>query len=228
MTRLIVVAEGQTEEAFVKEVLAPHLDPLGVYTRATIVGKLVTERRGHASRGGGAFSHWLKDIRRILGTDRSADLRVTTLFDLYGLPNDFPGLASHGADRDTSRRCDALEEALRLDVGDHRFLPYLQRHEFEALVLASLAALRGLLDARDDLIGLTTLEGQVGDTPPEDVNDGPNTAPSKRLLQHLGGYSKTLHGPLALADTGLVRLRERCPRFDTWIRKLEAYAGGPS
>ncbi|MEZ4471977.1 MAG: DUF4276 family protein [bacterium] len=138
------------------------------------------------------------------------------------------GLTEHGADRDTSRRCAVLEEALRVQVGDRRFLPYLQRHEFEALVLASLSALRGLLDARDDLSGLTTLEGQLGDAPPEDVNDGPDTAPSKRLLQHLGGYSKTLHGPLALADTGLVRLRERCPRFDTWVRQLEAYAGGPT
>ena len=53
MTRLIVVVEGQTEAAFVREVLAPHLNALGVYTSATIVGKMIAHKRGHRERGGG-------------------------------------------------------------------------------------------------------------------------------------------------------------------------------
>ena len=35
------------------------------------------------------------------------------------------------------------------------------------------------------------------------------------------GFRKTLHGPLATADTGLAALRERCPRFDVWVSTLE-------
>lgn len=219
--RLIVVVEGQTEEAFVKEVLKPHLDDRGVYTSATIVGKMNAQRRGHRGRGGGHFRHWRKDILRILGGDRSDDLRVTTLFDLYGLPEDFPGLDEHKSDADTARRCSALEAALAAVFDDRRFIPYVQRHEFEALVLAALPSLRELLDAEDDLAGLTTLEAVVSDTAPEEINDGATTAPSKRLLAHVPGFSKTLHGPLATGDTGLAPLREQCPRFDAWVSTLE-------
>ena len=208
--RLIVVVEGQTEEAFVKEVLKPHLDDRGVYTSATIVGKMIAQKRGHRGRGGGHFRHWHKDIARILGGDPSDDLRVTTLFDLYGLPEDFPRLDEHRKDNDTVRRCASLEEALAAVFDDRRFIPYIQRHEFEALVLASLSSLRELLDAEDDLAGLRTLEAEVSATAPEDINDGATTAPSKRLLAHVPGFSKTLHGPLATGNTGLARLRERC------------------
>ncbi|MDX9723306.1 MAG: DUF4276 family protein [Myxococcota bacterium] len=219
--RLIVVVEGQTEEAFVKEVLKPHLDGRGVYTSATIVGKILAQRRGHRGRGGGHFRHWEKDLARILKGDLSDDLRVTTLFDLYGLPEDFPGLEEHGSDTDTVRRCASLEKALADVVDDSRFIPYLQRHEFEALVLAALPSLRALLDAEDDLAGLMTLEAAVSLTAPEDLNDGADTAPSKRLLAHVPGFRKSLHGPLATSDTGLARLREQCPRFDAWVSMLE-------
>lgn len=55
MTRLIVVVEGQTEEAFVREVLCPHLQALGLYdVSATIVGKMTAQKRGHHGRGGGS------------------------------------------------------------------------------------------------------------------------------------------------------------------------------
>ncbi len=147
MTRLIVVVEGPTEEAFVRHVLGPHLDARGVYTSATIAGKVVAQRRGQQDRGGGAFKTWLADVKRIMKRDRNADLRVTTLFDLHGLPRDFPDLEKHRQIRDTSRRCDALEAAWARAVNDPRFIPYLQRHEFEALVLAGLPSLAELLDA---------------------------------------------------------------------------------
>lgn len=223
MTRLIVVVEGPTEEVFVKKVVAPHLLVHRVYTSATVVGKAVAQRRGAGGRGGGGghFRHWRRDLERVLGNDSSAELRVTTLFDLYGLPADFPELERWRADLDTNRRCDALQLALGDVFSDSRFIPYLQRHEFEALVLASLPALRQLFDAKDDLAGLKQLEVSVREAEPEDINDGIDTAPSKRLLASVPGYIKTLHGSLAAADTGLARLRERCPRFNAWVTQLE-------
>jgi hypothetical protein len=226
--RLIVVVEGQTEEAFVKEVLQPHLANYGVYASATIVGKVAAERRGRGRRGGGHYRHWRRDIERLLGNDNSPDLRVTTLFDLYGLPDDFPGLDEHRHDTNTNRRCDALQSALALAFEDRRLIPYLQRHEFEALVLACLPSLRKLLDAGDDLQGLETLERAVFALDPEEVDDGERTAPSKRLEGHLPGYSKVLHGPMAVADAGLTTVRDRCPRFDGWITLLETLAKNQS
>jgi hypothetical protein len=220
--RLIVVVEGQTEEAFVKELIKPHLDDRTVYTSVTIVGKIIAQKRGHQNRGGGHFRHWQRDIERILGGDRSDDLRVTTLFDLYGLPDDFPALTVHGADRDTVRRCASLEGALGAVFEDPRFVPYIQRHEFEALVLAALPSLHELLDAEDDLAGLKTLQASLGSAAPEDINDGETTAPSKRLLAHVPSFSKTLHGPLATGATGLASIRAQCPRFDAWVTCLES------
>lgn len=112
-----------------------------------------------------------------------------------------------GVDGNTVRRCESLEQALGETIGDRRLLPYLQRHEFEALVLAALASLREALDAEDDLEGVDALASEIAGTAPEDVNDGDDTAPSKRLQRHVPGYRKTLHGPLATSGTGLAALR---------------------
>src|SRR5712692_311900 len=102
--RLLVVVEGQTEEAFVNHVLGPHLCSHGVFPAATIVG--TPKRRGSSplKKGGGDWPRWQRDIRRLLGGQPQLELRVTTLFDLYGLPKGFPGLGVHGADQDTTRR----------------------------------------------------------------------------------------------------------------------------
>ena len=56
---------------------------------------------------------------------------------------------------------------------------------------------------------------------PELVNDGPTTAPSKRLLDYCPGYVKTVDGPLAIQDLGLVRLRAECSHLDAWLRTFE-------
>lgn len=91
MMRLyIVLVEGQAEEAFVKSVLAPHLASFDLEVRPIIV---TTSRDAHGRKhkGGGTWAHWLRDIKRLTGEQ---DGRFTTMFDLYGLPDDFPGLAA--------------------------------------------------------------------------------------------------------------------------------------
>ena len=75
------------------------------------------------------------------------------------------------------------------------------------------------------MAGLEALQREIMGLSPEDVNDGPDTAPSKRLERLLPGYSKPLHGPLATEGAGLAALREACPRFDGWVRRLESLAG---
>ena len=107
-------------------------------------------------------------------------------------------------------------------VDDWRFIPYLQRHEFEALVLAALPAMDGLLRNGGDRAGLDELLKVVAQSSPEDINDGEDTAPSKRLQRQIASYRKTIHGPLVVEDTGIAGLRSKCPRFDSWIAKLEA------
>jgi hypothetical protein len=71
---------------------------------------------------------------------------------------------------------------------------------------------------------MNALSSELSGWDPEDVDDGRDTAPSKRLLGHVPGYAKTVHGPLAVADMGLPVLRLRCPRFGAWLAQLEAAA----
>lgn len=217
--RLYVLVEGPTEEQFVRHVLAPHLEWYGVLT-IPIVVETSRDRHGKKRKGGGDWMKWRRDLLKLTGQQHGSDVRFTTLFDLYGLPGNFPGLKEHGAVADTRQRVELLEQAMAAEIDDPRFIPYLQRHEFEALVLAGLDALEELLDP-GERPGVCTLRSLVAVVPPEDVNDRHATAPSKRLEAAIPSYGKTVHGPLVVEGTGLATLRARCPRFDRWVTNLE-------
>lgn len=61
---------------------------------------------------------------------------------------------------------------------------------------------------------------------PEEINDNPETAPSKRILQVYPRYKKTTQGPLISRRTGLDKIRKECKHFDTWVSKLEKLGEG--
>lgn len=232
MSTVFIVVEGFTEQTFVKSVLAPHLAARNLWvTPIEVTTK--RDRDGRKSRGGGDWTKWRDDIARLCRDGRES-IRITTLFDLYGLPANFPCLHEHSQIADTEIRAQKLEEAMADAIHDRRFIPYLQRHELEALVLAALTHLEPLLVDRRDIEGLKRLVRDIGDLAPEDVNDGEQTAPSKRLESfipsynppgHAKGEGKSLYGPLALEAAGLATIRSRCPRFDAWVTKLEALGG---
>jgi Domain of unknown function (DUF4276) len=226
--RLHVLVEGQTEEQFTKSILGPHLAPFGVWVHPLIV-ETSRDRHGTKRRGGGDWQKWRKDLLRLTRGQPGPDVRFTTIFDLHGLPEKFPGLAEHGAIANTIQRAELLEAAMAADIQDWRLIPYLQRHEFEALVLAGLDALEELLDA-EQRKGVAPLKALIAAKRPEDVNDGPETAPSKRLEAAIPTYRKTVHGPLVVEATGLAKLRAACPRFNVWVTRLEGLsaAGGPT
>lgn len=222
--RLIVVVEGQTEDNFVRRILRPHLWGFGINAYPTIVGKAKAAARGNSgkdARGGGRYIDWEKDIANCLKGAPSSDFRLTTLFDLYGLPDDFPERDASPVDRSQAARCDRLEQALATRINDWRFIPYLQLHEFEALVMACLPNLEDLYDAPDQLAGLAKLQAEVASLQPEEINNSKETAPSKRLERLIPGYSKTQHGPGVIELAGLDHVRRRCPRFDDWLTRLE-------
>lgn len=216
MTRLFVLVEGQSEETFVKSVLAPHLAGFGLEVRALVV-TTSRELHGRKHKGGGGWTQWLRDLKRLTGEQ---DGRFTTMFDLYGLPDDFPHLTECASIADTVKRAAELEAAMAKAADDWRLIPYLQRHEFESLVLALLDPLAELLED-EELKGLQALRQDIGSAGPEDINDGPDTAPSKRIQRFIPSYRKTVHGPLALESGGLATLRQQCPRFGEWLTRLE-------
>lgn len=57
---------------------------------------------------------------------------------------------------------------------------------------------------------------------PEDIDNGPNTAPSKRLKEAIPGYDKVLYGTGLLQIIGIETILSKCPHFKEWINKIKA------
>ncbi len=223
MTRVHIVVEGQTEEAFVNDVLAPELWPADVYPTAILLGP-PRHRGGRVS-----FDRVVEHLARLLGRDAGAS--CTTLLDFYGcgvgfppVPSGTPGaVAATSMERAVHARLSADLPDQRLDV---RCFPYFQLHEFEALLFSDpVAFARGIY--RQDLDShFAAVRGAF--PTPEDINDDPSTAPSKRVIAADPGYQKVLAGTLAALSVGLPAMRRECPRFDAWVGRLLALAGGPA
>jgi hypothetical protein len=214
--RLHLLVEGQTEETITRDVITPYLESLGWLVGFSIV-KTKRPAAGPAHRGGvTCWAHVERDLRLLL-RDSSLAL-VTTLLDYYAFPEEAPGMANRPV-ADAVTKVKHVEGALAAAIPDRRFVPNLVLHETEAWVFA---AHQELGDLYGDQKLARTLRRDV-DTAggPELVNDGPRTAPSKRLLRYHPGYLKTLDGPLAIADFGLPALRARCPHLDEWFLLLE-------
>lgn len=56
---------------------------------------------------------------------------------------------------------------------------------------------------------------------PEMINNSPETAPSKRLIDAIPDYDKIVFGNCVVMDIGLEKIREKCPLFNEWVEKLE-------
>ena len=226
LVRLHVTAEGQTEERFVKRVLCPHLGHFSVATDVRCVLTSRDRKSRQAYRGGfrgrAAYDTVRRDLASWLLEDRHEDARFTTMFDLYALPADFPGSPEAATEPDPYGKVQAVEAAMAADLGDRRFLPYVQLHEFETLILADPQHLDlEYLEHQEQIARLSAL---VRDRNPELINDGPETAPSKRILQEIPTYDKANAGPVVVERIGLEKLRSACRHFQCWLEKLERLA----
>lgn len=217
MNRLYLLVEGQTEETFVRELLAPHYARNGLFITPIIV------RTSPGHKGGvTGYGKVKPQLSRLCRQDRHAS--VSTLFDLYGLPGDFPGKNQAGfpANGTGEQKAAFLETRLAEDVNEPNFIPYLMVHEFEALLFTKPEAFAYWSDSQ-------TLVGSLRDianayNSPEQINDDPQNAPSKRIARLMPEYVKTFHGPLIATEIGLDSLRQLCPHFNNWLLRLEQLA----
>ena len=227
MARLYLFAEGQTEQTFADIVLCPHLANFGVYL-TNIILIAHARKKGKVHRGGGrAYQPMRDDIERMMRSDNSADVYFTTMIDLYAIAGDFPGRAESEKLRSTpNKRVEALEQAFADDLEDRRFLPYLQLYEYEAILFAEPAKFRVLYTQHEDAIAKMEAIAAQHDTP-ERINDGRETAPSKRIIAALPEYdgAKPVAGPLIAAEIGLDTIRVKCPHFHGWLSRLEQLGG---
>lgn len=222
MKRLYLTVEGQTEQTFAVDVLQPHLAQFSVHVVKPRLTGLHSRRGGRVPTGGllGTFRHSLADIRRWMREDHSKDARFSIMVDLYSLPGDFPGYAAAMELADPHAQAAQLEEALAAELGDHRFIPYLQVHEFESIVLADFDGFLTWFDQIDKQVERLRSECAVFETP-EHINHGQNTHPKARIKSHIPDYDENVDGPILAEYAGVPNIKQRCPHFCQWVETLE-------
>jgi len=231
MQRLLIHVEGETEETFVNEVLAPHLYRFGY---ASISARLVGNSRQRGRRGG--IRGWdtvRTDILRHLKEDPGSI--GTTMVDYYALPQEgrkaWPGRAEAGQ-LSFLQKAKVVQQSLHQDIAEalgpsfnsSRFLPFVMMYEFESLLFSDCIRF-GEGIGRPDLIPRLQEIRDLFESP-EEINDSPITAPSKRIGVLIPSYEKPLLGTLAALEIGLDAIRAECPNFQSWLTKLEVGAAG--
>ena len=232
---LFAIVEGQTDNAVLTKLLGPHLGARGIDLHCPIV-KL---------GGGRGGVKWLKcedlcdQIQRFLKDRRQP--YVTTFFDYYALPKGEKagwGFVERAQAEVPVRGLDATADAIEKELHrlaitgldlpnlDKRLIAYVQLHELEALFFAEpekMAAVFGnvLLAGR-----FAKAVAECGGC--EKINDTPQKAPSKRIQEAFPGYIKGrsdfAHGPRIADKLALDTVRRACPRFSSWLAKLETLA----
>ena len=221
--RVLILVEGQTEERFVKDVLAEHFQRLNCYIAPTL---LVTKhvKDGPRFKGGVTnFARFENDLDRLL--HGSGDAWITTMVDYYRLPSDFPGMATRALCRTPRERVEHVEDEIQRHFRNPRNLRiFLALHEFEAWLFSSAEELPRVLTEPEKQPAFAAIRNEAGT--PEEINERPGYAPSERIESLFPAYRKTLHGPTTAARIGLDRIRRECPHFHAWIAQIEDFARG--
>ena len=214
--RLYILCEGQTEDRFVKEILAPHLLSLNIYATPIICETKRTT--GNKYKGGvSKYSKIKAELKILCEGDPTAF--VTTMFDYYKLPSDTPGKNAKG---DIYKIAAEIEAAINADIGGQRnLLVNLIVHEFEGLLFSDVSAFDGEAKADDKIIvKLANIKNSF--PTPEHINDSEATAPSKHIMKLLPEYAKTLNGIPIAKRIGIEKMAEECHHFRAWLKHIHA------
>ncbi|NOT17236.1 MAG: DUF4276 family protein [Sulfuriferula sp.] len=223
MIEVIVFAEGQTEEQFIKQVVAPVLRHLQVFVKPQLL------HTSQMAKGGAVTFDRLKfNARNTLRQHPNAVL--STFLDLYALDTDFPALDEAKKKPDVYARVTCIQDALHDAVVAHvtcrpeRFIPHIQPYEFEGLLFSDINTLCTVEPTWAKSAFLLNKARNNADTP-EHINDGYETKPSKRLTNALlPKYKKTRHGPLIAERITLATIERECLHFASWMNKLRQLA----
>lgn len=220
LAEIVTLVEGPTERIFIQDIVAPHLFGSGVFMTPIILSK-------PGEKGGDVkFARAQNDIG--LHLKQRADTYLTTFVDFYGI-KEWPGLEHARKQLTPSAKAQRMNDATRQKVlelfpdqrPDKRFIPYVNVHEFEALLFSDPQKLAAHLEV--DQAKVETIVATCGS--PEEINDSPVTAPSKRLAALSERFKKTSTGITIARSIGLAKMREQCPLFNAWLTAMEALKG---
>ena len=218
MKRLYILCEGQTEEDFVSIVLSPYLKGVGIVTIPIICTTKRTPTRKYKG-GVSSFGKIRKELMRLCSEHPNE--MITTMFDLYALPNDTPGIDSNGTDIYDKAEC--IENSITDSIGNRfrNFLFNLVLHEFEGLLFSDVSAFESI--ANNEAIALLRSIRASFDTP-EHINDTPENAPSKRIMRVIPDYSKVSDGIDIAELIGIDKISSESWHFKKWLTTLTAWA----
>jgi len=213
--RLGISVEGQTEERFVKDLLASHLAAFGVFAEPVIVSTSRSASGKKAKGGSINIDRAANELKRLLPNYQA----VTSFYDFYGFESKL-----------SQETVEQLETRIAASLGaPPKLIPYVQRYEFEALLLSHAPIVASYFNATQLAQVIAAVVASAGS--PENVNDSSATAPSKRMENWTRDYAppsqryskatKTLHGPQLAKRLTLPVIRAACPRFNAWLTRLE-------
>ncbi len=193
MVRLLISVEGPSEYIFLKQIIVPYLANLDVFVE-------LQNMNGNIS---------LDRIASKLNNLISSYDKVTTLYDFYGFKK-----------KTQCETKESLEDKIRNTIKEgqqNKIIPYIQMYEFEALLFSDAKIMAQNLSIKQEQIDKILLNSNNN---PEQINDSPITAPSKRIGAECE-YIKTTHAPNTLKQIGLANVRKKCAGFNQWLTQLE-------
>ena len=214
---IVALVEGPTEKIFIADILVPYLAMKGVFMTPIIISK-------PGQKGGDVkFARVKNDIE--LHLKQRPDTYLTLFVDYYGIKNDWPGLEEAKEQSTPNSKAERINHATKANVNklfrdcdsERRFIPYVAMHEFEALLFSEPQKLAEQLNVSQSKID--RILSECGE--PENIDDSPFTAPSKRLEDLSDRFKKTSTGITIAKAIGLTKIRESCPIFTSWLRSVE-------
>jgi hypothetical protein len=211
---LNIIVEGPTERDFVTQCMVPYFAERNIFNIRPIGIETSPGHKGGDVRYEGRFKPHVQRILR-----GKENMVVTSLIDFYKLRADFPKFAEAQNLSDKNEQVALIEQGCFEDINDSRFLPYIQLHEFEALLFTKWD---GFADLPINEKNKKKIQDIIREFPnPELINDRPNLSPSNRLKPLiLPKYEKPFHGNYIALTNGFDSIMDKCPRFNAWINQL--------
>jgi hypothetical protein len=221
MRTVYIMVEGPTEEAFVYNSVAPYLKESGIVNAVPIS----LETSPGIYGGDISFKRYRINAENLLLSDPYGI--VTSLIDFYALRTDFPGYEAAMNMPDRLHSVAHIEQEMYSSINNDRLIPYIQLHEFEALLFSDSKGFETYFPTI-----VTHAQYIINNYPnPEKINDNPASAPSVRLKEIFGKisrrYQKPFHGPMIALANGITPVLDKCPRFKKWIDTIILKATTP-
>lgn len=219
MRTVYIIVEGPTEEEFVNNSIAPYLEGFGIINTVPIGLETSPGFYGGDIR----YKRYKDNAQKLLVSDPNCI--VTSLIDFYELRDDFPNYTAAKAIQDSTNSVQYFEQEISSDINNSRLIPYIQLHEFEALLFSDIIGFQNWFPKYINHFQYIINHYKN----PELINETPENTPSARILNIVGKrkYNKPLHGALMAIDVGIPAILLKCPRFKIWIDTIILKATTP-